>query len=240
MRNVETKSDVQVLAPAAVVFDGLRFSPDGNYIYFGRTNTMADAGDLYVLPVLGGEPRRIFEGVLRAISFSPDGKAMALLHPDFSAGKMEIRIVNADGSSSRALTSLPFAPFMYGTSWSPDGKSLGGVQRAGERELGCEVGSGCYTDGRRKGERAVREPGRDWQGRMDRGRRRVAGSDRKPGGTAASTVEHFVPEWRGAEIHERSFQLRPVSGCDRATARRWQRSRRGRYHTCGLLPTGKR
>ena len=43
VRNVETKSDVQVLAPAAVVFDGLRFSPDGNYIYFGRTNTMADA-----------------------------------------------------------------------------------------------------------------------------------------------------------------------------------------------------
>ena len=124
VRNVETKSDVQVLAPAAVVFDGLRFSPDGNYIYFGRTNTMADAGDLYVLPVLGGEPRRIFEGVLRAISFSPDGKAMALLHPDFSAGKMEIRIVNADGSSSRALTSLPFAPFMYGTSWSPDGSTL--------------------------------------------------------------------------------------------------------------------
>ena len=124
VRNVETKSDVQVLAPAAVVFDGLRFSPDGNYIYFGRTNTMADAGDLYVLPVLGGEPRRIFEGVLRAISFSPDGKAMALLHPDFSAGKMEIRIVNADGGSSRTLASIPFAPFMYGTSWSPDGSTV--------------------------------------------------------------------------------------------------------------------
>ena len=87
VRNVETKSDVQVLAPATVVFDGLNFSPDGNYIYFGRTNSEGLCGDLFMLPVLGGEPRRIFEGVLTAISFSPDGKAMVLLHPAFLRGK---------------------------------------------------------------------------------------------------------------------------------------------------------
>ena len=37
IRNVATKSDVQVLPPAAVVFNGLSFSPDGNRIYSNRT-----------------------------------------------------------------------------------------------------------------------------------------------------------------------------------------------------------
>src|SRR5271163_4457495 len=37
VRNVATKSDVQVLAPDVVSFAGLSFSPDGNYVYFVRS-----------------------------------------------------------------------------------------------------------------------------------------------------------------------------------------------------------
>jgi serine/threonine protein kinase len=38
VRNVASKSDVQVLAPDVVSFAGLTFSPDGNYIYFVRSD----------------------------------------------------------------------------------------------------------------------------------------------------------------------------------------------------------
>ena len=38
VRNVVTKSDVQVLAPDVVEIAGLSFSPDGNYIYFVRSD----------------------------------------------------------------------------------------------------------------------------------------------------------------------------------------------------------
>lgn len=34
VRQVATTSDVQILPPAAVDFQGLAFSPDGNYIYW--------------------------------------------------------------------------------------------------------------------------------------------------------------------------------------------------------------
>ena len=150
VRNVETKSNVQVLAPAAVVIDGLSFSPDGNYIYFARTNTLTDPGDLYVMPVLGAEPRRIVEGAMRPISFSPDGKEIAFLHYDFSTQKLEIRISNADGSSSRLLTSIPFAPFIYGTSWSPDGSTVvvSSVQATANKEVKWEVSGVRTTDGK--------------------------------------------------------------------------------------------
>ena len=55
VRNVATKSDVQVLAPDVVAFAGLSFSPDGNYVYFVRSDkSTVNFRYLYVMPVLGG------------------------------------------------------------------------------------------------------------------------------------------------------------------------------------------
>src|ERR1700723_489515 len=74
VRNVPTKSDVQVLSPAVAFFNGVNFSPDGNYIYFERARNSSETGDLYVMPVLGGTPRQLLHDVHRPLSFSPDGK----------------------------------------------------------------------------------------------------------------------------------------------------------------------
>jgi eukaryotic-like serine/threonine-protein kinase len=123
VRNVPTKSDVQVLPPAAVVFNGVNFSPDGNYIYFERARNSAETGDLYVMPVLGGTPREVLREVYRPISFSPDGKQFALIRINAS-GNPEVRIANSDGSADRLLATLPMGPFVYGTAWSPDGKTI--------------------------------------------------------------------------------------------------------------------
>jgi eukaryotic-like serine/threonine-protein kinase len=122
VRNVPTKSDVQVLAPAAVVFNGLNFSPDGNYIYFQRAGSAADTGDLYIMPVLGGATRQVLQGVYRPISFSPDGKQFAFMRQRASGN--EVRIANADGSGDRLLASLAPGPFFAGAAWSPDGKTI--------------------------------------------------------------------------------------------------------------------
>jgi eukaryotic-like serine/threonine-protein kinase len=123
VRNVPTKSDVQVLPPAVAVFNGVNFSPDGNYIYFTRARNSSETGDLYVMPVLGGAPRQLLQGVYRPISFSPDGKQFALMRLNAS-GNPEIRIANADGSADRLLATLPPGPFEYGAAWSPDGKTI--------------------------------------------------------------------------------------------------------------------
>ena len=42
VRNVPTKSDAQVLPPAVAVFNGVNFSPDGNYIYFTRARNSGE------------------------------------------------------------------------------------------------------------------------------------------------------------------------------------------------------
>jgi Tol biopolymer transport system component/predicted Ser/Thr protein kinase len=123
VRNVPTKSDVQVLPPAVTVFNGVNFSPDGNYIYFERARNSSETGDLYVMPVLGGIPRQLLHDVYRPVSFSPDGKQFALIRINAS-GNPEVRIANSDGSADRLLATLPLGPFQYGTAWSPDSKTI--------------------------------------------------------------------------------------------------------------------
>ena len=75
VRNVVTKSDVQVLAPDVVEIAGLSFSPDGNYIYFVRSDKSTENYRyLYEMPVLGGSPRQLIRDIDSPIDFSPDGK----------------------------------------------------------------------------------------------------------------------------------------------------------------------
>src|SRR6202046_4533236 len=116
VRNVPTKSDVQVLAPAPVVFRGLNFSPDGNYVYFGRSGSSAETGDLYVMPVLGETPRQLLQNVFRPESFSPDGKQFSFMRQTgLGSLDVEVRIANADGTGDHLLAKLPSGPFSYGT-----------------------------------------------------------------------------------------------------------------------------
>src|ERR1700722_13979723 len=80
VRNVATKSDVQVLAPDAVNFAGVSFSPDGNYIYFTRSDKSTTAYNfLYSMPVLGGSPRQVLHDIDTPVSFSPDAKQFAFM-----------------------------------------------------------------------------------------------------------------------------------------------------------------
>ena len=58
-RQTAATSDVRIVAPADVRFDGLAFTPDGNYIYYSYYPTSGQGtafASLYKVPVLGGTP----------------------------------------------------------------------------------------------------------------------------------------------------------------------------------------
>jgi Protein kinase domain/WD40-like Beta Propeller Repeat len=128
MRNVATKSDVQVLAPDQVTFSGLTFSPDGNYIYFVRSDKTTELYDyLYLMPVLGGTARQLIRDIDTPVSFSPDGKQFVFMRGVPNTTAVEVRIAAADGTGDRLLAQLPAVPLtisMLGPSWSPDGKKI--------------------------------------------------------------------------------------------------------------------
>jgi eukaryotic-like serine/threonine-protein kinase len=126
MRHVATKSDVQVLAADVVDFKGVTFSPDGNYLYYVRSDkTTQNYNYLYQMPVLGGNPRQLIRNIDTPVGFSPDGSQIVFERGLPDPQQIEVRIASADGTGERLLTRIPsYAAFMWGANWSPDGKTI--------------------------------------------------------------------------------------------------------------------
>jgi imidazolonepropionase-like amidohydrolase/Tol biopolymer transport system component len=92
-------------------------SPDGRTIAFDLL------GDIYTMPITGGTPRRIAEGLAyeQQPRFSPDGRRIAFVSD--RGGGDNIWIMNADGSDKRQLTKEDFR-LLNQPSWSPDGRFI--------------------------------------------------------------------------------------------------------------------
>jgi Tol biopolymer transport system component len=126
LRNVPTNSNVQVQPPAEVYYNGLRFSPDGNYFYFVRS----DPGNrelkfLYRAPLLGGTPQKLAEDVDSNITFSPDGKKFAFMrYNNPEAGKDRLMVRSVEGGAESVLSGGSASGALYQPAWSPDGKTI--------------------------------------------------------------------------------------------------------------------
>ena len=126
LRNVPTNSNTQVQPAADVGYNGLRFSPDGNYLYFVRS----DPGNfelkyLYRAPLLGGTPERLAEDVDSNITFSPDGHKIAFMrfdNPD--PGKFRLIVRSLDTGEEQVLASGTNGQAFLNPAWSPDGNTI--------------------------------------------------------------------------------------------------------------------
>lgn len=129
IRQVSTANDTQVLPPADIGFFGITISPDGNELYY-TVKANLDQGTLYRLPILGGTPVKLLEGIDGPVSFAPDGKRLVLIRGNYpNPGESALVIANADGTGEQtvAVRKSPerFAPiFFAGPTWSPDGRLL--------------------------------------------------------------------------------------------------------------------
>jgi Tol biopolymer transport system component/imidazolonepropionase-like amidohydrolase len=92
-------------------------SPDGQTIAFDLL------GDIYVLPIEGGEAQSINSGHAWSVQprFSPDGSEIAFTSD--AGGGDNIWIMQADGSDARQLTKEDFR-LLNNPYWSPDGEYI--------------------------------------------------------------------------------------------------------------------
>lgn len=92
-------------------------SPDGSTIAFTLL------GDIYTMPIAGGTPTRIAEGLAWEVQprFSPDGRRIAFTSD--RGGGDNIWIMNADGSDKRQVTKEDFR-LLNQPGWSPDGQFI--------------------------------------------------------------------------------------------------------------------
>ncbi|WP_374408423.1 amidohydrolase family protein [Pelagerythrobacter sp.] len=92
-------------------------SPDGGMLAF------ALLGDIYTMPIAGGTPTRIAEGLAWEVQprFSPDGTRIAFTSD--RGGGDNIWLMNANGSDKRQVTKEDFRLLNQPT-WSPDGRYI--------------------------------------------------------------------------------------------------------------------
>lgn len=127
LRNVPTGSDTAIAPPQPVIYGSVAFSPDGNYVYFRRTNgATANLQTLYRQPVLGGEPQRLVTDIDTPIGFSPSGDRIVFGRANNpEPGKVAIIVAAADGTNERILLTAPIsAAYTSAPSWSPDGRQI--------------------------------------------------------------------------------------------------------------------
>ncbi|HUL33851.1 MAG TPA: protein kinase [Candidatus Eisenbacteria bacterium] len=126
LHHIPTETNKQVVEPAATRYESLRFSPDGNYIYFLRREEAEESiSVLYRASVLGGTPQVLVKDVDSPITFSPDGSHFAFLRQLHDSPNWDLMLAKEDGSverpvfSGRTLKSESYVP-----AWSPDGKII--------------------------------------------------------------------------------------------------------------------
>jgi serine/threonine protein kinase/Tol biopolymer transport system component len=117
VRQVAADAGVQIIPPTEILFTGLTFSPDGDYIYYSM-QAKKNFTALYKIPVLGGEVIKITENVESPVTFSPDGDRMAFVRRE------QLMIADADGSSETLLAKASDGGSWIFPAWSPDGKSI--------------------------------------------------------------------------------------------------------------------
>jgi imidazolonepropionase-like amidohydrolase/Tol biopolymer transport system component len=95
----------------------LDVSPDGRTVAFDLL------GDIYTMPIAGGTPTRIAEGLAYETQprFSPDGKRIAFTSD--RGGGDNIWVMNLDGSDKRQVTKEDFRLLNQPT-WSADGRFI--------------------------------------------------------------------------------------------------------------------
>ncbi|HET9532904.1 MAG TPA: DPP IV N-terminal domain-containing protein, partial [Blastocatellia bacterium] len=123
VKQVATSSNVQIIPPDDVSYQGLAFSPDGDYVYFNLWDRKS-VGAIYRVPALGGVPQKLITDVMPSLAISPDGKRIACIRGLAAEKAQALLVANSDGSDVREISRRAGTQWYMQPAWSPDGKTI--------------------------------------------------------------------------------------------------------------------
>lgn len=128
LQQIATSTRIQLLLPDSgkpAGDEGLRFSPDGGYLYYTRIEPNSSTHTLYRVSVLGGTPERLLANVPPRFALSPDGRSVAHLSSDPQDERTTLVVVSINGSNEKVIAKVPQRDAGFSDpTWSHDGKLL--------------------------------------------------------------------------------------------------------------------
>jgi len=123
-RQVNTNSDVQIVPPSNLHYADLTFSPDGDFVYYIASEQNGSSSNLYIIPALGGNARKLISNVTGSVSLSPDGQELAFIRNLPDVGEDAVFIAKVNGGDERKLTARKLPNFFRSICWSTDKTKL--------------------------------------------------------------------------------------------------------------------
>ncbi len=137
VRQIATGSEVQVVPPRNVGVISLRFSPNGDYVYYLVVEQ--DGPGLTTLervPTLGGPSRKLFSDVGFGFSLTQDGKSVCFVRAKTKSGETSamVRDIEQGQETTLATVAAPLE-FVGPPVLSPDGKTFVTVIHTAEKGI---------------------------------------------------------------------------------------------------------
>jgi Tol biopolymer transport system component/predicted Ser/Thr protein kinase len=125
VKQIATGTLTRIAAPAPVDYFNLHVSSDGNYAYYAAASRAEpNIVNIYQLPLLGGEPRKIASDTEFWYSLSPDGKWVAFRRFNAFDREHRLTIANIDGGGEEVLLTRKHPETLDSPLWTPDGKAI--------------------------------------------------------------------------------------------------------------------
>lgn len=122
LKQTATGSNVQIIPPAEVLYQGLAISPDSNWIYYNVWDRKS-VGQIFRIPVLGGASQKVAHDSMPGVSVSPDGKRLLFIRHLDEPRQFNLLTIGTDGSDERKINIAPDT-FVSSPRFSPDGKTV--------------------------------------------------------------------------------------------------------------------
>lgn len=126
VKRIDSGNETQLLTADTVNFSGMEFSPEGQFLYFVRSEKSNPVFSyLCRIPAEGGTVEQLIRDADTAVSFSPDGKQLVYTRGYPRRKISEVRVANVDGSGDRLLATIAGNEvFDSGPTWSPRNDSI--------------------------------------------------------------------------------------------------------------------
>jgi hypothetical protein len=138
VKQLSSQSDVVILPPSpGAIYDAPSVTPDGGFVdVLVRRREAPGAKAVTVrVPFLGGAPRRLLEGAVSGISWSPNGQRMAFVQMD-DAQSTSLVVADPQGQNAKAIATRHPPSFFMNVrfslgngpashpAWSADGRTI--------------------------------------------------------------------------------------------------------------------